>query len=458
MTADSGPPSLHDIAWYRDLTEGAPATADLALRLRDALAVLTQGNAEEAVARARASWDVEQERKAEKAREEAARLEAKMESKREEAESRREMGERSAERARIARLAKPVIAVGADHSLALDEEGRLWVWGSNACGQLAIGRTQDGVSRPFHVFERERFVAAAAGSHTLAIDSTHRLWAWGCNDSGQLGARDLHAGGKPLWWQDPTPTSPAEVTGIGGAAAVAAWGTHSIAIDSEGKLWAWGANAHGQLGTGDVASRSTPGLVKGVTGVVAVATSTHSLAIDVNGGLWVWGKNDCGQLGLGDTAARYSPVKVKLPVAIRHAAAGVGFSVAVDTDGNVWAWGDNSCGQLGSDPWRGGRTPARVKSIRDIVTVAASGHALALDRRGIVWAWGGNGYGQLGLGDNADRRRPTAVPRLTGVKAIAADVRSSLASDADGDLWAWGDGRASYSWVPVRVIMRQANF
>lgn len=53
----------------------------------------------------------------------------------------------------------------------------------------------------------------------------------------------------------------------------------------------------------------TPALASAVTPQVSAGDS-HTLAIKSDGTLWAWGYNADGQLGLGDTTQRTSPVQV----------------------------------------------------------------------------------------------------------------------------------------------------
>jgi hypothetical protein len=99
---------------------------------------------------------------------------------------------------------------------------------------------------------------------------------------------------------------------------VAAGDGHSLAVKTDGSLWAWGNNTLGQLGDGTNLSRNKP--VKIMDGVFSVAAKEfHSLALKKDGSLWAWGNNEYGQLGDGTTINRYTPVKimdgVKLPAA-----------------------------------------------------------------------------------------------------------------------------------------------
>jgi hypothetical protein len=82
--------------------------------------------------------------------------------------------------------------------------------------------------------------------------------------------------------------------------AVAAGGYHSLALMSDGTVWAWGSNYYGQLGHATTTQRTVPARMNGFGGAVAVAAGGyHSLAAKADGSVWTWGYNSCGQLGDG---------------------------------------------------------------------------------------------------------------------------------------------------------------
>jgi len=98
------------------------------------------------------------------------------------------------------------------------------------------------------------------------------------------------------------------------SAAVGGYG-HTLALKSDGTVWAWGNNDRGQLGVGDTNNRSLPVQVSGLTNIVAIATGDqHSLALRSDGTVWAWGYNGYGQLGDGTTFTRTTPVQVRLRV------------------------------------------------------------------------------------------------------------------------------------------------
>jgi alpha-tubulin suppressor-like RCC1 family protein len=75
----------------------------------------------------------------------------------------------------------------------------------------------------------------------------------------------------------------------------------------------------------------------------------HSLALQNDGSVWAWGGNSMGQLGDGTTADRHTPAQVSGGLtAAKEVAAGEQYSLALKADGSVWAWGGNQEGELGN--------------------------------------------------------------------------------------------------------------
>ncbi len=226
-------------------------------------------------------------------------------------------------------------------------------------------------------------------------------------------------------------------------AAIAAGGVHSLALKTDGTLWAWGQNEFGKFGDGTVADKNTPVLIGPGYAVIA-AGERHSLAVKTDGTLWAWGYNASGQLGDGTLADKHSPVQIGTGFAT--IAAGVAHSIALKTDGTLWAWGFNNNGELG------------VQIGTGYAAIAAGDyHSLALKTDGTLWAWGANDRGQLGDGTMGY----TSTPMLIGsdYAAIEGGVSYSLALKTDGTLWAWGanergqlgDGTLVDKSTPVQI-------
>ena len=126
----------------------------------------------------------------------------------------------------------------------LKTDGSLWGW-SNVVGQREPVKIMDDV------------VSVSSGFNaTMAIKTDGSLWAWGVNGTGQLGAglhgRDIIVFAPAMIMEDVVAVS------MGGLGSRSAGRAHTIAIKSDGSLWAWGNNRRGQLGTGTWISRSSP--------------------------------------------------------------------------------------------------------------------------------------------------------------------------------------------------------
>jgi len=344
-----------------------------------------------------------------------------------------------------------VISEGTYHSLGLKSDGTVWAWGDNRYGELGIGSYSD-TNTPVQVPGLTGIVSVSAGGyHSLALTADGKVWAWGDNRFGQLG------NGRSL---DNNSVVPVQVSGLTGILAISAGGAHSLALKSDGTVWAWGWNSYGQLGNGSNADSNVPVKLSGLTGVAAVyARGGHSLALTADGKVWAWGWNNHGQLGDGTGMNSNLPLEVWGPTGVVSISAGSSHSLALTSDGKIWAWGGNNFGQLGNGSNADSNVPVQVSGTTVTRSVSAGGfHSLALTSDGTVWAWGYNGNGQLGNGSNANSNVPVQVSGLTEVEFVSGGASNSVAVQSDGTVWAWGsnsygqfgDGSNADSMVPVK--------
>lgn len=282
-------------------------------------------------------------------------------------------------------------------------------------------------------------MVAAGGEHTLAVKTDGSLWAWGWNGLGELG-------------DGTTMSSPNPRKIDVGYTSVGAGTMHSAAIKSDGSLWAWGYNANGQIGDGSTSGSRVPKMI-GTGYVSVVAGASHTAAIKTDGSLWSWGDNTYGQLGNNAMNYRYPNQVGSGYVSV---SAGDNHTVAIKTDGSLWAWGDNSYGQLGNGTTSKTSLPKLIGS--DYISVSAGAfHTVAIKNDGSLWAWGDNLDGQLGDGSTIN----SAVPKLidTGYASVAAGGFHTVAIKNDGSLWVWGrnasgqlgDGSTSNVWAPKKL-------
>src|SRR5579871_1184088 len=262
-------------------------------------------------------------------------------------------------------------------------------------------------------------------NHTLALDANGNVWAWGSNNHGQLGTGDTANRDKP-------------VVVLDAVRAIAAGGFHSLALRADGTVWAWGSNTDGQLGTGDTTDRHSPTQMSGSdnAGIKAIACGlNHSLILCENSLLYGCGFNADGELGVGDNTNRSSLTFITDEVVAMSA--GAGHTLIQRYDNSVAACGFNAFGQLGD-----GTTTSRnfyVTCATNARAIAAGQfHSLMVRQDGKVVAWGLNNEGQLGDGTKTNRLSPIVMPGASFVKAVAGGGAHTLVLTAGGKALAAG--------------------
>ena len=341
-----------------------------------------------------------------------------------------------------------LVSGGGMHTMAIKTTGTLWAWGRNnyfsfgsnfGNGQLGLGNTTNR-SSPVQVGTDTNWSSVSAGTyHTMAIKTTGTLWAWGRNAQGRLGLGDATSRSSPV--QVGTDTNWSSVSA----------GILTMAIKTTGTMWAWGYNGRGALGQGNTTTRSSPVQIGTDTDWSLVSTgsligtnpATHTLAIKTTGTLWAWGVNTNGQLGLGDVVTRSSPVQIGTDTNWASVSAGTN-TIAIKTTGSLWAWGTNANGQLGigNSPTMG-RDPVQVGTDTNWASVGGdhrngSQHSLQIKTDGSLWSWGYNPTGPLGLGDATNRSSPVQVGTDTNWSSVSTGTYHTLAIKTTGSLWAWG--------------------
>ena len=277
---------------------------------------------------------------------------------------------------------------------------------------------------------------AARGTTQLALCSDGTVWAWGNNSHGQVGD------GTTIFR-----TAPVQVLGLTDVTAIAAGWNHNLALKEDETVWVWGYSGLGQVGDGTNMTRTSPVQVNGLTNVISIgAGDAHSLAVKSDGTVWAWGSNYQGQLGDNTTIHKNTPVQVGGLTGVSYVSGGDAHSLAVKLNGTVWAWGDNWAGQLGDGTTTQRKVPIQVSGLTGITQVSGGVYfSMALKSNGTVWAWGASWNGQLGNGTtsyNSSDYTPTQISTLSGIVDIFAgtdeDDASALAVDGNGALWAWG--------------------
>jgi alpha-tubulin suppressor-like RCC1 family protein len=404
---------------------------------------------------------------------------------------------------------------GEDHTLVLTADKGAWACGPNGgydynvdqyyYGVLGTASNDYGLVRKslvrVHGPDDVNYLGGiddidAGWKHSLALDVNGFVWSWGWNSHGQLGIGSLEYKTAPvLVFRGDQPDDPCEpsdylkhVIGISAGRS----GEHSLAVDANGFVYAWGRNQEGQCGV--------------------ALSGTGFKELDPN------------QVLRGEQPFDPNRPSVYLNRIIA-VSAGEWHSMALEAydpdeddpnlGGRVYTWGDNyfvlgnGNGVLGHGMDSNSTTPVLVVRgeqdynepnhvyLKDIVAISAGwDHSMALEEddpwdpnhKGRVYAWGNNGQGWAGwfgerseggrLGDGSTDSNDRPVLVLSGeqdppdpnsplkhITVVSAGEGHSMALDANGYVYCWGDnqygqlgdGTNDQNLVPVKVVGQDRN-
>jgi len=259
---------------------------------------------------------------------------------------------------------------------------------------------------------------SSGGLHTVAIRSDGLLFAWGRNTEGQLGdTTTIHR------------SSPVQLSATISWNSVSAGLSHTVAIKGDSTLWVWGSNRYGQLGDSTTVSKSSWVQVGTSNWNAISAGGNHSVGININGQLFTWGFNGLGQLGDSTIVFRSSPVQIGTGDSWLNVTAGKTHTVAIATTYKLWSWGDNTYGELGDSTTINRSSPVQIGTSSWSQVSAGGTHTAAITTTGSLYIWGYNNYGQLGLNTFYSGSYYTQV---------SEGPTHTLAIRNDGALFVWG--------------------
>jgi len=320
------------------------------------------------------------------------------------------------------------VAAGQDHTLAVTSAGRLFAWGHNAHGKLGVPglSDQDDCTTPrlVEALAGVTVVQAAVGdSHSVAVDDQGRVFTWGWGGS-------LWSGGGLLGHGDTAShTAPKLVESLVAAGVKVTKATagelHTTLLTSDGFVLSCGVGEYGRLGLGDMASDATsPEPIEYLDDepvVELVGGHAFTMARTASGRLWVWGRNDQGQLGQGGTisldvyAMQADPCTIdafeeNASVEIKAIAAGHSHAALLTAGGDLWMWGMKTYLE-----------PKKFDVPEPVAAVACGLNFTAAlgAETGAVYTFG-NGGSAMGHGDKKFCPQPKAVAALEGCGQVAS--------------------------------------
>jgi alpha-tubulin suppressor-like RCC1 family protein len=237
-------------------------------------------------------------------------------------------------------------------TFGLTTSGSLYSWGVNINGELGLGDVTPR-SSPVLVLGGIPFASVSldptnSGNPTLAITTSGAMYGWGINNHGQLGIGNVTA-----------QSSPVLVLGGQTWSSVVDFAGQIIGLNTSGAAYVWGVTQNGNTSVPINTSGSSPVLVSGGLNFskidcVSYTPDTSLYGITTTGILYAWGGNGVGQLGVGDITSRSSPVLVAggytfdQVYAFQTGGNDQATILGVDVNGRVYAWGSSAEGVLGN--------------------------------------------------------------------------------------------------------------
>ena len=317
---------------------------------------------------------------------------------------------------------------------------------------------------------------ATSGLTTCARLANTQVRCWG---SGYLGRGSIEQHQTPVVVENASGTGP-----LRGVVDVRSGTGFTCALLQSGQVRCWGADTHGELGTGTGQNRLRPAVVLNPAGtrplldVTRISAGWNHMCARKGGGTVVcWGQNNYRQLGTRTRVDRLLPVVVRHPdgtplTQATDVAAGANHTCAiVGAARRAVCWGHNRVGQLGDGTRVGslGAVPVRpgapLSGVFDLTAGATHTCAAMLDGR--LRCWGDNRKGQLGDGSTTTADLPVPIGNedgtgpLTDVTQLSAGNSYTCARLQAGEVrcWGWGDqgqlgdGTFSDRLRPVPVVV-----
>lgn len=232
------------------------------------------------------------------------------------------------------------VACGSNHSLVITPDHSVWGFGLNTSGQLGFhGDWRE--ERPVQIPGLKAKTFAAGDDYSIVVSLDETVWAFGENTEGQLGLRSRS--------DHFTPTQIPNLRAV----AVAAGYYHTLALAPDNTVWVFGSNEKGQLGLGEITfgGYDIPVRLPNIKARAIAVGKYHSIIVDLDSSVWAFGSNEYGQLELRSSCHWFwtgesAPVRLS-GIKAKKVSANSNHSMILDTEGAVWTFGRNKYGQLG---------------------------------------------------------------------------------------------------------------
>lgn len=398
------------------------------------------------------------------------------------------------------------VYANANYSMALKNDGTVYAWGNNDKGQLGNGN-KTLQTLPVQVkgkngtgFLNDISAIASAEGCSMALDNNGAVWTWGGNQNGRLGDGTSNDRYFPDKVQKSNEFGGGELNNI---ASISAGYYHNAVLDKNGNVWSWGKNNMGQLGNDSSQDQNVAVKVKGKNGngyledIQSISAGyEYTMAVQSDNRAFAWGSNAFGQFGTGDIQnTSYVPVRACIKDDYGDSEEDAAFIALNDTiSGNIDSDEDVDCFQFktgskgfyriipnanvnivvldmaskrAESAFDGFLLEAesiyyiKITSNEEVaysfrvepvlkpldLKISASAYELVhtiFYKNNLVYGAGRNYYGQLGSGTyDYSNNTPTVMIDKHGtsigdIKKVSAGDRYSLILKSDGTVWATG--------------------
>jgi hypothetical protein len=169
---------------------------------------------------------------------------------------------------------------------------------------------------------------------------------------------------------------------------------HLLFLTRSGELYSAGTQDYA-VGSSTL-DKNTPFRLVSSKTFISISTSTlYSLAVASDGTLWAWGDGANSKLGNGSTTTYSVPTQIGTATNWLKVAASYNQAYALKSNGTLWYWGATNAFNLSAT------TPTQYGSdtdFQDIATNQIGSHFLLVVKNNKVYSVGANGSGQLGIG------------------------------------------------------------
>jgi len=183
------------------------------------------------------------------------------------------------------------ISAGYQHNIVVTDKGQVFSWGESLRGKLGhdiVGNDHippNPVPLPESLFITN---ACAGGDHSMLLDDKGRVYSFGANTDGQLGLG-----------HEKDQSSPKLILHISDIKIekISCGGDHNLVLSDSGEAYSWGWGEYGQLGHGDSQKRIIPEKINVPFRVKKIAATSygHSLLLSDDGDVYSMGLGDTCQ-------------------------------------------------------------------------------------------------------------------------------------------------------------------